>query len=203
MPRLLLTSLSRRSALAGALLAVLPGAARPVEPGPRDTGQDGARIELAGVAVPARRARVLAAIRLGGIPAACLAFAADLPEGERDLLAVAAAGRVMAIDVLTWRGIDGSHLFTRLSAVPDGVRLRLERTASAPRERGVRREAWTDYLAWQAGAAMTDAPVRPVLAGTWQASLAEQRAAALALLTVPPNGVPAALVAALPAPHLA
>jgi hypothetical protein len=202
-----LTPLSRRSVLKGAMLAGLPGAARPAEPGRTasigaDLSNDGPRTDLAGITVPAARARVLAIIRLGDVPAACLAFAADLPEGTRDLFAVAAAGRVTAIDLLTWRGTDGSRLFTRLSAVPDGCRLRLERTASAPRGRGVRREAWTDYLAWRAGGAMTDAPVRPVLAGTWQAALAEQRGSGLALLTEPPNGVPAALAAALPAPHL-
>jgi hypothetical protein len=154
------------------------------------------------VIVPAARARVLAGMRLGGSDVACLDFAADMAAGERDLFAVAAAGRVVAIDVLAWRGSDGSRLYTRLSLVPDGWRLRLQRTAAAPSGRGVRREAWTDYLAWQAGGAMADAPVRPVLPGTWQAALAEQRREALALLVVPPGGVPEALVAALPPPHL-
>jgi hypothetical protein len=155
---------------------------------------------LGGIGVPAARARVLAAFPLGGARAVALAFAADLPEGTRDLLAVAAAGRVVALEVLSWRGADGSLLYTRLSVVPDGRRLRLERTASAPRGRGFRREQWTDYLAWREAGPMADAPVRPVLAGTWQAGLAAQRAGVLATLAVGLRGVPPALVAACPPP---
>jgi hypothetical protein len=190
-------AVSRRSMLALSLAAVLPGAARPAE-----TWDEGARTELAGVLVPTARARLLARVRLGGDETVFLSFAADLPEGERDLFAIAAAGRIIAVDVLAWRGTDGSRLYSRLSTVPDGRRVQLERTASAPRGHGVRREAWIDYLAWQAEGAMTDAPVRPVLAGTWQAALAEQRAAILGLLAVNLPGVPAALVAAVPPPHL-
>lgn len=155
---------------------------------------------LGGIDLPAERARVLARFALGGAPAVALAFAADLPEGERDLLAVAAAGRVVALEVLSWRGADGSRLYTRLSVVPDGRRLRLERTASAPRGPGYRREQWTDYLAWQAAGPMADAPVRPVLAGTWQAGLAAQRAGVVATLAVGLRGVPPALIAACPPP---
>jgi hypothetical protein len=183
--------------MALAMLVALPAPAWTAE-----TWDDGARVELAGIFVPAARARLLARVRLGGEDAAFIAFAADLPEGERDLFVIAAAGRVMGIDILTWHGTDGSRLFSRIAAVPDGVRVRLERVGSAPRGRGVRREAWIDYLAWQANAAMTDAPVRPVLAGTWQAALAEQRVHSLGLLAVPLRSVPAALVGALPAPYL-
>jgi hypothetical protein len=155
---------------------------------------------LGGIGVPAARARVLAAFPLGGAPAVALAFAADLPEGTRDLLGVAAAGRVVALEVLSWHGADGSRLYTRLTVVPDGRRLRLERSASAPRGHGFRREQWTDYLAWQEAGPMADAPVRPVLAGTWQAGLAAQRAGVLATLAVGLRGVPPALVAACPPP---
>jgi len=155
---------------------------------------------LGGIDVPAGRARVLARFPLGGAPAVALAFAADPPEGERDLLAVAAAGRVVALEVLSWRGADGSRLYTRLSVVPDGRRLRLERSASAPRGRGFRREQWTDYLAWQDAGPMADAPVRLVLAGTWQAGLAAQRAGVVASLAVGLRGVPPALIAACPPP---
>jgi len=156
---------------------------------------------LGGIGVPAGRARVLARFALGGAPAVALAFAADLPEGERDLLAVAAAGRVVALEVFLWRGADGSRLYTRLSAVPDGRRLRLERTASAPRGRGFRHEQWTDYLDWRKAGPMADAPVRPVLAGTWQAALAAQRADMLATLAVNLRAVPPALLAACPPPR--
>ena len=155
---------------------------------------------LGGIDMPAERARVLARFPLGGVAAVALAFAADLAEGARDLLAVAAAGRVVALEVLSWRGADGSRLYTRLSVVPDGRRLRLERTASAPRGHGYRREQWTDYLAWQDTGPMADAPVRPGLAGTWQAGLAAQRAGVLASLAVGLRNVPPALVAACPPP---
>jgi hypothetical protein len=155
---------------------------------------------LGGIGVPAGRARVLAAFPLGGSPAVALAFAADVAEGTRDLLAVVAGGWVVALEVLSWRGADGSRLYTRLSVVPDGRRLRLERTASAPRGRGFRHEQWTDYLAWQEAGPMADAPVRLVLAGTWQAGLAAQRAGVLASLAVGLRGVPPALIAACPPP---
>ncbi len=153
-----------------------------------------------GIDVPAERARVLAAFPLGGATAVALAFAADLPKGTRDLFAVAAAGRVVALEVLSWHGVDGSRLYTRLTVVPDGRRLRLERTASAPRGHGFRREQWTDYLAWRDDGPMVDAPVRPVLAGTWQAGLAAQRAGMAATLAVGLRGVPPALVTACPPP---
>lgn len=199
-------SVSRRRVLAVALLAAQPTSARPTpaQPGPTwgaAAGEDLPPVAFAGVTVPAGRARRLASVWLGGGEAACIAFAADLPEGERDLFVIAAGGRVVAIDVLTWRGTDGMRLSTRLSAVPDGSRLRLQRTASAPRGRATRWEAWTDYLAWRPGAAMVDAPVRPVLEGTWQAALSGQRRRGLALLADPPTCVSAALVAGLPAPQ--
>jgi len=160
------------------------------------------RTELGGITVPAARARVLARLKLGGTETCVLGFGADLPEGERDLFAVVAAGRVMALEVLAWRGTDGSRLSTHLSAVSDHVRLRLERTASARNGRSYRREAWIDYLGWQGAAPMADAPVRPVLAGTWQAGLAAQRAGMRAMLVVGPRDVGPALIAACPAPAL-
>lgn len=156
---------------------------------------------LAGVAVPVGRGRLMANFSLGGTTASALAFAADLPEGVRDLVAVVAGGVVLALELLAWHGEDGSRLQTRLSAVPDRQRLRLERNASAPRGRGSRREDWTDYLAWQAGAPMADAPVRPVLAGTWQASLAAQRAEMRSMLVVGLRAVPPGLLARCPPPH--
>ncbi len=157
-------------------------------------------ITLADVTVPAGRARVVAIFPLGAATASALSFAADLPEGERDLLAVAAGGKVLALEVLAWRGKNGSRLLTRLSTVPDRQRLRLERMASAPHGHGYRHEEWTDYLAWQGEAPMADAPVRPVLAGTWQASLAAQRAGTRAMLVGGLHGVAPALLAACPPP---
>jgi hypothetical protein len=156
---------------------------------------------LAGIAVPAERARLLATFPLGEATASALAFAADLPEGTRDLVAVTGLGLVLALELLSWHGEDGSRLQTRLSAVPDRQRLRLERNASARRGHGTWHEAWTDYLAWQGGAPMTDAPVRPVLAGTWQAGLAAQRAGTRTMLVVGPRGVPPGLVASCRPPR--
>ena len=196
----IIAMLPRRTLLALPLLApALLG-----RPPARAAEPDGeARTMLGGIAVPAARARLLATPRLGGAPAAVLAFAADLETGERDLFAVVAQGRLVALDLLSWRGSDGGRLYTRLSAVPDGRRLRLQRVAACPRGRGWRREEWTDYLAWQEDGPMADAPVRPVLAGTWQAALAAQRQAVLALLAVGLRGVPPALLACCPPPRLA
>ena len=49
----------------------------------------------------------------------------------------------------------------------------------------VRREAWTDVLAWQEGGSLRSEPLRPVLAGTWQARMAGTRAAVAGLLATP------------------
>lgn len=155
---------------------------------------------LGGIVVPAERARVLAAAALGGTAAVLIAFGADTAAGQRDLLAVAAGGVLVALEPLVWRGTEGSRLGTRVTFVPDGQRLRLQRIGTVPRGQGYHREDWTDYLAWNNGAPMHDAPARPVLAGTWQAVLSEQRAGMRALLGVGLHGVPAALIAACPAP---
>ena len=186
--------ISRRLLVALSLLADADAPARATDATTEDY------ITLADIAVPAERARLLANFLLAGTAATALAFAADLPEGTRDLVAVAASGRVVALELLTWQGKDGSRLQTRLSAVPDHLRLRLERIATMPRGHGYRREQWIDYLAWQGEAPMADAPVRPVLAGTWQASLAAQRAGIRALLGTGPHDLPAALLASCPPP---
>lgn len=155
---------------------------------------------LGGIVVPAERARVLAVAALGGTPSVLLAFGADTAAGQRDLLAVAAGGVLVALEPLIWRGTKGSRLTTRATFVPDGQQLRLQRIGTVPRGKGYHREDWTDYLTWTIGAPMRDAPVRPVLAGTWQAALSEQRAAMRAMLGVGLHSVPAALLAACPAP---
>ena len=186
--------LHRRSLFALPALATFPALA--AEPA------DETRTELAGVAVPGLRARLLVRLRLGEAEAVVLAFAADLPEGVRDLFAVVGGGIVVALEPLSWRGEDGARISTRLSAVPDRTRLRLERSAVAPRGRGWRREDWTDYLAWNGAAPMRDAPVRPVLAGTWQDGFAALRAEMRGLLVIGPRAVAQSLVAACPAPHL-
>ncbi|KAA5609353.1 hypothetical protein [Rhodovastum atsumiense] len=194
---------TRRMLLASALLPVMPrmGIA---------SGNDPAEVEIAGLRVPAARARVLCRFPLGGVEAACLAFAADRPEAIRDLLAVAAPGRLVALETLSWRGEDGSRMATRVSAVPDGRHLRLERTLRIPAGRAVQRESWTDYLVWRNDAPMEDAPVRPVLPGTWQAMFSLLRARTRTMLVqgglvqgglAQAGGLSGRLVAACPAPE--
>lgn len=178
--------------------AVLAGADPPARGADADAEEC---TSLAGTKVPSGRVRLLANFQLGGASASALAFSADIPEGSRDLFAVVAGGRVLALELLAWQGEDGSRLQTRLSAVPDRLRLRLERSASAPRGSGTRREEWTDYLGWRDESPMADAPVRPVLAGTWQAVLAAQRADIRSMLVVGLRGVPPALVARCPPPR--
>ena len=187
--------INRRTLLAFPMLAGAGSPARAADAVAQDT------TTLVGVAVPAGRVRLLASFPLGAASASALAFAADLPEGRRDMVAVVAGGRVLALELLAWQGTDGSSLQTRLAAVPDHLRLRLQRLASAPRGRGRRNEEWTDYMAWQDDAPMADAPVRPVLAGTWQAALAAQRAEVRAMLMVGLRGVPQGLVARCPPPR--
>ena len=189
--------LARRSFVVAALLAWPGASARAFDVIEEEF------TDLAGIGVPAQRVRMLATLKLGGTPVPVLGFAADVAEGVRDLFAVVANGRVVALEVLAWHGADGARLSTRLSAVTDGVRLRLERTASARWGKGTHHEEWIDYLAWQAEAPMADAPVRPVLAGTWQAALAAQRAAMRTMLAVGPRSVGPALIAACPPPCFA
>lgn len=130
-----------------------------------------------------------------------------LPSGQ--VLAVLAGWdgarmRVLGVESWDWHGSGPRRLGLRLAAVPDDRRVRLlyEAVLSTPREGGpapgglgggpggggrvvVRREAWTDVLAWQDGEAMRSEPLRPVLAGTWQARMAHTRAAVAALLAAP------------------
>ena len=60
----------------------------------------------------------------------------------------------------------------------------------------VRREAWTDVLAWRDGEALRSEPLRPVLAGTWQARMARTRADVAALLATPREEIGEAELAA-------
>ena len=182
-------------------LLLLPVLARLAVPARAGDPVEEASIRLGGVRVPADRARLVATVPLGPSQAALVAFAADLPEGLRELVVVTDGTRVLALELLAWRGEDGSRLQTRLSAVTDRQRLRLERGAAAPRGRGIRREDWTDYLRWQPEGPMLDAPVRPVLAGTWQEGLAAQRANMRVMLLPGLHGVPPGLIAACPPPR--
>ncbi|MGI4978017.1 MAG: hypothetical protein ACRYG6_13840 [Janthinobacterium lividum] len=121
-----------------------------------------------------------------------------LPSGQ--VLAVLAGWdgtqvRVLGVESWDWHGSGPRRLGLRLAAVPDDRRVRLlyEAVLSTPKAGGpeaagrvvVRREAWTDVLAWEDGGAMRSEPLRPVLAGTWQARMAGTRAAVAALLAAP------------------
>ncbi len=121
-----------------------------------------------------------------------------LPSGQ--VLAVLAGWdgaqvRILGVESWDWHGSGPRRLGLRLAAVPDDRRVRLlyEAVLSTPRAGGpeaagrvvVRHEAWTDVLAWQDGGAMRSEPLRPVLAGTWQARMAGTRAAVAGLLAAP------------------
>ncbi len=164
------------AALAAAALS--PAAARAGSPG----GSTPELVPLGGIAVPRLRARLLARLPLGPSGVAAVAFGADVVDGSRDLLALVSEGQVMALEPLSWQGEDGSRLYTGVSALPDRRRLRLRRSASAPLGHSFRHEEWTDYLLWQDRRPLADAPVRPVLAASWQALLAGQRATVIAAL---------------------
>lgn len=105
--------------------------------------------------------------------------------------------RLLGLEVLRWRGAAGAHLETRFAAVSDRRRIRLARIASRPIDplRWQRAE-WTDYLAWQPPG-LADAPPRPPLPGTWQASLSERRHATLAWLAIPRTALTAGDLVAL------
>jgi len=122
--------------------------------------------------------------------------------------------RILGVESWDWQGTGPRRLALRLVAVPDNRRVRLlyEATLASPRpgvagqDAGapgggraavvVRREAWTDILAWQEGAALRTEPLRPVLAGTWQARMARARAEVAALLAAPRTEIGVAELAA-------
>ncbi len=136
--------------------------------------------------------------RIAALPVAGRQMAAAgvaLPSGQ--VLAVLAGWdgarmRILAVESWDWHGSGPRRLGLRLAAVPDDRRVRLlyEAVLASPRGDGtgrvvVRREAWTDILAWQDEGALRSEPLRPVLAGTWQARMAATRAAVAGLLAAP------------------
>lgn len=136
--------------------------------------------------------------RIAALPVAgrqVVAAGVALPSGQ--VLAVLAGWdgarmRILAVESWDWHGSGPRRLGLRLAAVPDDRRVRLlyEAVLASPRGDGpgrvvVRREAWTDILAWQDGGALRSEPLRPVLAGTWQARMAATRAAVAGLLAAP------------------
>lgn len=140
---------------------------------------------------PRRRARVLAVLRLRLIDVTCLGFAHDTGDAVQDVLALVGPGaRLLAVERLSWRG-DRAELSTRVTLMPDRVHIALQRAAG--RYQGAwRRQAWTDYLVATDGR-LVDAPPRPVLAGTWQDTLALERRATAAIVQGRHRAEPAAL----------
>ena len=169
--------LTRRLFMAAPTIAWVPGRVSiAVEQG--DSVRRDASVQLAGGGVfsfPARRARLLAVLRLRGEEVVAVAFAADPPGGIQDLLAlVGSDGGLLALERLAWQAGPGGTLSTRIAMLPDRSHISLERSA-ARHDDNWRREAWTDYLRLTDGT-LVDAPARPVLPGSWQFGLSRQRA---------------------------
>jgi hypothetical protein len=153
------------------------------------------------VSVPASGARLAMMLPIAGRDVAGVAFGADTARGPGELLALIgwdfAGLRVLGLEVLSFTGVDGTALSARFSGVGDQTRLRVERIASVPAGPGKRREQWTDYLLWRDGGVLTDAPVRPAIAGSWQARLAAARAQVATMLAAGTTRVTAEMVAAV------
>lgn len=135
-----------------------------------------------GLILPAARLRLLPPLRLNGNVLVALAFAADGSDGvQNDLLALAALPtgqppRLVALEVLARTDPAGTELVTRCSATPDEGRIKLERAGAAKRSPTlVRRSGWIDYLKWDAGAPLADAPIHPQPPETWAGDLASRR----------------------------
>lgn len=194
-----------------------------------DLGAETPSVTLAGLRVPASRARLLSTGTMGGTEVSLVAFAADPSHGALDLLALGANGWVLALEPLSWSSVlpipgsgpEGEHLHTRPTLVTDHLRVRLERTASVPVDGGpggssptgsskdgsgrkgrFRHESWTDYLLWSDGGLLRDDPVRAPLPGTCQAALARTRLSLRRMISVGLHGVPTALLEACPLPTL-
>ena len=195
-------ALPRRAALVAPLLLLArPAAAARLRPdtegrltltadGPHQAALRCEGLEGA-VHVPLGRARIAAILPIADRDIACVAFADDPPAGNGDLDLLALIGwdgaglRVLGLDVLHWTGLDGSLLNCRIAGVGDRSRLRLAREATGATAHPRRWEQWTDYWQWTNAASLHDAPVRPPLADTWQARLAQARGRAERFLTVP------------------
>ena len=191
--------ISRRAFLAAPVVA----AAAPASP--RLVVATGAVLPLAaslflpGGAVftcPPGRARLVAMLRLRLMDITLVAFAADPLGGTQDLLAfVAPDGTLLALERHSWTSQNEDAFSTGCSMLPDRTNIALERHA-ARREQRWRREGWTDYLRMEQGH-LVDAPVRPVLPGTWQSALARERQQCAAALPTGQHAVPGRLLAFL------
>lgn len=195
---------SRRTLFtAAALLIARPAAAAHMALEPVGDDQVAFRIDGidGAITLPAARARIAFALPIAGRDVAGVAFAAD-PPGGLDLVALCgwdgACLRLLGLEILSYAGADGASLASRFAGVGDRTRLRIERTGSVPRLRlPLRWENWTDLLAWRDQAPLADAPVRPPLAGTRQATLAAARARVSSILETPCQAVTATMISAV------
>ena len=147
------------------------------------------------VGTPVARAAIRAVLPLADREVVLVSFAADTDAaGRLDMAAIVgwdgAALRLLGLEVLAWRadasGPLAARLTTRIAATADRTRLLLARDAFAPRgPLTMRRESWTDFLAWRDGSALADAPARASLPGTWQNRLADTRTQMIARLARP------------------
>ena len=135
------------------------------------------------IVLPALDAGIAAVIPLAGREIVLVSFGVPIPLGWLDLVAFIGwdntALRVLGLELARYRGLDGASADTRISAISDGARVRLTRESFVPRPppmRGAFHEGWTDYLHWQDGGPLADAPVRTPLPGTNQARLSYSRA---------------------------
>ncbi len=148
---------------------------------------------------PARRARLVATLRMGALdapdPVSILRFAADTETAVQDALAfVDAGGRLLALERASWRG-PGGTLDTRVAMLPDRRHIALSRVL-AWQDTQWRHETWTDYLRADHGR-LVDAPQRPILESTGQHRLIALRAGMQAILSPPPRDLPQEALAAL------
>ncbi len=194
--------LSRRTLLTFAVLPNLPPITRPrLLAGQVAAPSSDAVLTLPSDArfnCPPLRARLLGIFALRAGEVCAVAFACDGPQTQQDLLAfVGADGTLLALERLSWRG-QGGAFSSRAAMLPDRAHLTLTRhfIASGKPPLG---EAWTDYLRLEAGM-LRDAPVRPVMAGTLQQALSDERRTIAGILKPGLHAVTQPLLTALRAP---
>jgi hypothetical protein len=144
---------------------------------------------------PALRAGLLVRMAFRAGPVLALRFGWDDGTATQDLLAlISADGDVLAVERLVWRS-GGASFVTRFAMRPDRAHLALERVAMLPGSPR-RHESWTDYLRRDRDG-LHDAPARPVLAGTLQAALSDERARLAEWTKSRPAAIPPPLLTAL------
>ncbi len=208
--------LSRRAVFAASLLLVRPAWAAPrLEAGPEGFVALTAPGVRRALLLPAAGARLLPAIACGGEVVAVASFKLERGtleggtlegDGTRMEWAVLALARddamaLLALEPVSWRGAGGARMTTRLLASGDRRQVIFRRESAVAESTTLwRREAWTDYLAWQAPvgrerAGLVDAPVRAPLAGTRQEAVAALRRRAAGVVAAGPAVLSPALLA--------